>query len=98
MFGGSFDVAILSGPLALPGLTSGKAVLVVWLCDCRCLRGEGRLPAGSARLLLSPFGRSVLASPKYRAALYRGIGIAQSLTRRLELRLPPRCSRARRGR
>ncbi|MBD0866129.1 MAG: hypothetical protein GDA36_11310 [Rhodobacteraceae bacterium] len=31
MFGGSFDLAILSGPLALPGLTSGKAVLVVWV-------------------------------------------------------------------
>ncbi|MBD0865653.1 MAG: hypothetical protein GDA36_08655 [Rhodobacteraceae bacterium] len=31
MFGGSFDWAILSGPMALPGLTSGKAVLVVWV-------------------------------------------------------------------
>ncbi|MBD0865586.1 MAG: hypothetical protein GDA36_08270 [Rhodobacteraceae bacterium] len=40
MFGASFDLAILSGPLALPGLTAGKAVLVVWLCDCRCLRGR----------------------------------------------------------
>ena len=31
MFGGSFDLAILSGPLALPGFTAGKAVLVVWV-------------------------------------------------------------------
>ena len=28
MFGGNVDLAILSGPLALPGLTAGKAVLV----------------------------------------------------------------------
>ncbi|MBD0865150.1 MAG: hypothetical protein GDA36_05830, partial [Rhodobacteraceae bacterium] len=35
--GGSFGLAILSGPL---DLTSGKAVLVVWLCDSRCLRGR----------------------------------------------------------
>ncbi|MBD0865234.1 MAG: hypothetical protein GDA36_06285 [Rhodobacteraceae bacterium] len=30
------------------GKTSGKAVLVVRLCDCRCLRVEGRCHAGSA--------------------------------------------------
>ncbi|MBD0865915.1 MAG: hypothetical protein GDA36_10100 [Rhodobacteraceae bacterium] len=39
MFGKSVDLAIPSGPPALPGLTSdktlGNAVLVVWLCDCR---------------------------------------------------------------
>ncbi|MBD0864224.1 MAG: hypothetical protein GDA36_00750 [Rhodobacteraceae bacterium] len=35
MFGGSFDLAILSGLSAL-----GKAVLVAWLCDSRCLRGR----------------------------------------------------------
>ncbi|MBD0865095.1 MAG: hypothetical protein GDA36_05530 [Rhodobacteraceae bacterium] len=40
IFAGSFDWAILSNPLTLPDLTSGKAVLVVWLCDCRCLRGR----------------------------------------------------------
>ncbi|MBD0866628.1 MAG: hypothetical protein GDA36_14110 [Rhodobacteraceae bacterium] len=40
MFDERFDLAILSGPLALPGLTSGKAVLVVRLCDSRCLRGR----------------------------------------------------------
>ncbi|MBD0864620.1 MAG: hypothetical protein GDA36_02930 [Rhodobacteraceae bacterium] len=90
-------MAILSAPLALPGLTSGKAVLVVRLCDCRCLQVEGRLPAGSARLPPSPVGCFVLASPNYRAALHRGISITQSLTQRLELSLPPRFSRARRG-
>ncbi|MBD0866505.1 MAG: hypothetical protein GDA36_13420 [Rhodobacteraceae bacterium] len=30
MFGERFDLATLSGPLALPGLTAGKAVLVIW--------------------------------------------------------------------
>ena len=30
MFGGSFSA----------DLTAGKAVLVVWLCDCRCFRGR----------------------------------------------------------
>ncbi|MBD0865374.1 MAG: hypothetical protein GDA36_07095 [Rhodobacteraceae bacterium] len=45
MFGGSFDLAILSGPLDL--LTASTAVLVVW-CDYRCLRVEGRHPVGSA--------------------------------------------------
>ncbi|MBD0865668.1 MAG: hypothetical protein GDA36_08750 [Rhodobacteraceae bacterium] len=57
MFGGSLDLAILSGPLALPGLTAGKAVLVVWLCDCRCLRVEWRCHAGFVRLPTSPVGR-----------------------------------------
>ncbi|MBD0865582.1 MAG: hypothetical protein GDA36_08245 [Rhodobacteraceae bacterium] len=41
MFGERVDLAILSGPLALPGITAGKVVLVVRLCDCRCLRVEG---------------------------------------------------------
>jgi len=41
MFGERFDLAILSGPLALTGLTSGKAVLAFRLCDCRCLRVAG---------------------------------------------------------
>ncbi|MBD0866284.1 MAG: hypothetical protein GDA36_12205 [Rhodobacteraceae bacterium] len=31
MSGGRFDLAILSGPLALPGPASGKAILVVWV-------------------------------------------------------------------
>ncbi|MBD0866541.1 MAG: hypothetical protein GDA36_13625 [Rhodobacteraceae bacterium] len=37
MFGGSFDLAILSGPLALH-----RAKRFWWsgLCDCRCLRGR----------------------------------------------------------
>ncbi|MBD0865171.1 MAG: hypothetical protein GDA36_05950 [Rhodobacteraceae bacterium] len=95
MFGGSLDLAILSDPLALHDLTSGKAVLVIWLCDCRCLPVEGRCHAGSARSPSSPVGRFVLASPKYRAVLHRGIGIARSLKRRLEIRLPPRFSTAR---
>ncbi|MBD0865936.1 MAG: hypothetical protein GDA36_10230 [Rhodobacteraceae bacterium] len=51
MFGGSFNLTILSGPLALPGLTSGKVALVVRLCDCRCLRVEGDPVCGSPQLL-----------------------------------------------
>ncbi|MBD0865621.1 MAG: hypothetical protein GDA36_08485 [Rhodobacteraceae bacterium] len=67
MFGERVDLAVLSGQMALPGLTSdktlGKVVLVVWLCDCR-----------------------------WRC-------FTQSRKRRLDIRLlPPRCSRARRGR
>ncbi|MBD0866109.1 MAG: hypothetical protein GDA36_11190 [Rhodobacteraceae bacterium] len=54
--------------------------------------------AGSVRLPPSPVGRLVLASPNYRAVLHRCIGIAQSLKRRLEIRLPPRFSEVRRGR
>ncbi|MBD0864408.1 MAG: hypothetical protein GDA36_01750 [Rhodobacteraceae bacterium] len=38
-------MAILSGSLAfsltLHDLTADKAVLTVWLCDCRCLLVEG---------------------------------------------------------
>ncbi|MBD0864338.1 MAG: hypothetical protein GDA36_01390 [Rhodobacteraceae bacterium] len=66
MFGGSFDLAILSGLRALPGLTSGKAFLVVWLYAIAAVCG-----AGSARLPPAPAGRFVLASPNYRAALHR---------------------------
>ena len=43
IFGGRFDLAILSVPLALPGLTSGQAVSVAWLCDCPCLEVEDDL-------------------------------------------------------
>ncbi|MBD0865488.1 MAG: hypothetical protein GDA36_07720 [Rhodobacteraceae bacterium] len=58
-----------------------------------------RLPvfADSARSPPAPVGRFVLASPNYRAALHRGIGIAQSLKQRLQISLPPRFSEARRG-
>ncbi|MBD0864538.1 MAG: hypothetical protein GDA36_02465 [Rhodobacteraceae bacterium] len=48
MFGERFDLAILSGLLALLVLTAGKAILVIWLCDCRCLRGRFCLIAASA--------------------------------------------------
>ncbi|MBD0864746.1 MAG: hypothetical protein GDA36_03605, partial [Rhodobacteraceae bacterium] len=90
MFGESLDLAILSAPLALPGLASGKAVLVVWLCDCRCLPVAGRCHAGFARLPTSSVGHLVLASPNYRAVRHRDIGIAQSRKRRLQISLPPR--------
>ncbi|MBD0866172.1 MAG: hypothetical protein GDA36_11575 [Rhodobacteraceae bacterium] len=44
MFGGSFDLAVLSGPLALQR-TKQLAKRFCWSgCDCRCLRGEGRPP------------------------------------------------------
>ncbi|MBD0864923.1 MAG: hypothetical protein GDA36_04580 [Rhodobacteraceae bacterium] len=78
MFGRSFGLAILSGPLG------GFGDLVM------------RLPP-------SAIGRLVLASPDYRAVQvkgvpHRGIDIAQSLKRRLEIRLSPRFPEARRGR
>ncbi|MBD0866205.1 MAG: hypothetical protein GDA36_11750 [Rhodobacteraceae bacterium] len=75
MFSRNFDLAILSGPMALPGLTSGKAVLVVWVyaiagaCRLRMILFAGLLR--SARLPPSPVGRFVLASPNYRAVLHR---------------------------
>ena len=47
----SVDLAIPSGPMASSGLTSGKAVLVVWLCDCRCLRVEGDPVCGTMQVL-----------------------------------------------
>ncbi|MBD0866270.1 MAG: hypothetical protein GDA36_12125 [Rhodobacteraceae bacterium] len=88
MFGGSSDLAILSGPLALPGLTvwqGGFGGLVM------------RLPVFTGQVLPDchqvPVGR-----PDYRAARHHGIGIAQSRKRRLQISLPPRCSQARRGR
>ncbi|MBD0864436.1 MAG: hypothetical protein GDA36_01900 [Rhodobacteraceae bacterium] len=33
------------------GLTSGKAILVIWLCDCRCLRVEGDPVCGTMQVL-----------------------------------------------
>ncbi|MBD0866090.1 MAG: hypothetical protein GDA36_11080 [Rhodobacteraceae bacterium] len=51
MFGERLDLSIPSGPLALPGLTSGKAVLVVRLCDCRCLRVKGDPVCGTMQVL-----------------------------------------------
>ncbi|MBD0865455.1 MAG: hypothetical protein GDA36_07550 [Rhodobacteraceae bacterium] len=97
IFRGSFDWAILSGLLTLPGLTVGKAVLTVWLCDCRWLRVAGHHHAGAARLPPSPAGRLVLASPNYRAALHRGISSAQSRKRCLEISLPPAFFRSPQG-
>ncbi|MBD0865843.1 MAG: hypothetical protein GDA36_09705, partial [Rhodobacteraceae bacterium] len=69
MFGECFDLAILSGPLALHRAKrfwwSGYAI-------------AGVCGAGFVRLSPSPVGRFVLASSNYRAVLHRGIGIAQS--------------------
>ncbi|MBD0865817.1 MAG: hypothetical protein GDA36_09570 [Rhodobacteraceae bacterium] len=64
MFDGSFDLVILSGLLALPGLTwpyigktLGKAVLVVWLCDCHQRQSGGALSCqSSAQSLKRLFG------------------------------------------
>ncbi|MBD0864819.1 MAG: hypothetical protein GDA36_04000 [Rhodobacteraceae bacterium] len=83
MFGEHFDLAILSGPLALHRAKhwakwfwwSGYAI--VGVCG-----------AGSARLPPAPAGCFVFASPNYRAARHRGIGIAQSLNQHLEFSLP----------
>ncbi|MBD0866001.1 MAG: hypothetical protein GDA36_10590 [Rhodobacteraceae bacterium] len=78
MFGGSFDSAILSGPLALLVLTVGKAVLVVWLCDCRCLRGRFCLIATIASWAFC-FGQPELpGTVQVKGLPHRGIDIAQS--------------------
>jgi len=94
MFGGSFDLAIRSAPLALHRAKhqakqfwwSGYAV--AGICGLRMILFAGLLR--SARLPPVPVGRFVLASPDYRAVLHRGIGIAQPRKRRLDIRLPPR--------
>ena len=96
MFGESFGLAMLSDPLALPGLTSGKVVLVVWVYAIVGVFGL-RMILFAAPRRFCPIAASaswayVLASPNHRSALHRGIGIAQS-----EKGLPPRFSRARRG-
>ena len=52
MFGGSLDLAILAGSLVFSlALQSGKAVLVVGLCDCRCLRVAGDPVCGATQVL-----------------------------------------------
>ena len=40
MFGGSFDLATLSGLLALPGFTAGKAVLGGWVMRLPVFAGQ----------------------------------------------------------
>ncbi|MBD0864634.1 MAG: hypothetical protein GDA36_03005 [Rhodobacteraceae bacterium] len=94
MFGGSFDRAILSGPLALH-----RAKRFWW--SGYVIAGVCGLRGGSLQVLPDCRYRQsgvFLANLNYRAARHRGIGIAQFLKRRLEIRLPPRFSRARRGR
>ena len=41
MFGERFDLAILSGPLALTGFTAGKAVLAGWVMRLPVVAGCG---------------------------------------------------------
>ncbi|MBD0865806.1 MAG: hypothetical protein GDA36_09505 [Rhodobacteraceae bacterium] len=94
MFGGSFDLAILSGPLALTlGQNIGQSGFGgLGLRDCRCLRGRFCPIAASASWTFC-FGQPELsgcASSWHRHCLIR--------KRRLDLGLRPRVfPQARRG-
>ncbi|MBD0865709.1 MAG: hypothetical protein GDA36_08965 [Rhodobacteraceae bacterium] len=94
MFGGSFDLTILSGPLALTGLISGKAVLVVWLCEGDLVCGSPQvLPDRRHRQLCRFFGQ-----PELSGGASSCQSIAQSLKQALGDQPAPAFSWARRDR
>ncbi|MBD0865694.1 MAG: hypothetical protein GDA36_08885 [Rhodobacteraceae bacterium] len=102
MLSGSFDLAILSGPLTLQQ-AKHRAKRFWWLgyaiarvCGVRVILFAA--PRRFCPITTIARWAYVLASPNYRAVLHRGIGIAQPRKRRLDIRLPPRFSKARRGR
>ena len=78
-------------PLRADGLTSGKAVLVVWVYAIAGVCGL-RVILFAAPRGFCPIAAIASRVFDYRAALHCGIGIAQSLTRRSEFSLHPRCS------
>ena len=93
MLSGSFDLAILSGPLTLQQ-AKHRAKRFWWLgyaiarvCGVRVILFAA--PRRFCPITTIARWAYVLASPNYRAVLHRGIGIAQSRKRGLKIRLAP---------
>ncbi|MBD0865186.1 MAG: hypothetical protein GDA36_06025 [Rhodobacteraceae bacterium] len=100
MFGERVDLAILSAPLALqrakrfgPVRLCRFGYAITGVCGLRVILfavPRRFCPIAAIARWAFCFGPHELSGTmQVKAALHRGIGIAQSLTRLLELRLPP---------